>query len=89
MGIDIVTKEDLVVFRKSLLSEIREVVMDVMKQIPDSPEGYKTKHVRAILGCSVNKIVSLRVTRKIRVKKVGGTLYYNKEDVNRLVREGF
>lgn len=89
MGIDIVTKEDLLIFRKSLITEIRDVLMDVMKQIPDSPEGYKTKHVRAILGCSVNKVVSLRVTRKIRVKKVGGTLYYNKEDVNRLVREGF
>jgi hypothetical protein len=36
-------------------------------------EGYKTKDVRRILGCSVNKLVSLRIAKKIRWKKIGGT----------------
>jgi len=53
------------------------------------PEGYKTKDVRRILGCSVNKLVSLRIARKIRWKKIGGTVYYNQEDVRRLLEEGF
>lgn len=89
MGIDIVTKDDLLVFKTELVSELRRVIGEALRQIPDSPEGFKTKHVRAILGCSVNKLVVLRIARKIRVKKVGGTLYYNKEDVKKLVEEGY
>ncbi|MBN8719583.1 MAG: helix-turn-helix domain-containing protein [Sediminibacterium magnilacihabitans] len=87
MGIDIVTKDDLLVFRNGLLADLRQLISEAMRQIPESPEGYKTKHVRLILGCSVNKLVSLRIARKIRVKKVGGTLYYNKQDVKKLVQE--
>ncbi|MGV3595192.1 MAG: helix-turn-helix domain-containing protein [Sediminibacterium sp.] len=89
MGIDIVTKDDLLVFRNNLLADLKAVISEVVQKIPESPEGYKTKHVRAILGCSVNKLVALRISRKIRVKKVGGTLYYNKDDVKKLVQEGY
>ena len=78
---DIVTKADLEFFRKQLLAEIRELVRAEMSA-PRSElvQGYKTKDVRKILGCSVNKLVALRIGRKIRCKKLGGTLYYNKED---------
>lgn len=33
--------------------------------------------------------MALRIAQKIRVKKVGGTLYYNKQDVKKLVEEGY
>ncbi len=89
MGIDIVTKGDLLVFKQILVAEIKETITELLMQVPSAPEGYKTKHVRAILGCSVNKLVALRIARKIRTKKVGGTLYYNKEDVKRLLEEGY
>lgn len=89
MAIEIVTKDDLVLFRQLLLGDFRQLLMETAGQQPEPMEGYKTKHVRHILGCSVNKLVSLRVTRKIRTKKVGGTLYYNKDDVKRLLQEGY
>jgi hypothetical protein len=90
MGVDIVTKDDLQSFRVQLLSDIR-VLLETQANERSKlvTEGYKTKDVRRILGCSVNKLVSLRIARKIRWKKVGGTIYYNKEDVRRLVEEGF
>jgi hypothetical protein len=90
MSVEIVTKEDLQAFRMLLLNDIKVMMVKVFREIPtQSVEGYKTKDVRKILGCSVNKLVSLRSARKIRWKKVGGTIYYNKEDVRRLVEEGF
>jgi hypothetical protein len=89
MGIEIVTKEDLEVFRIKLLGNIREILLDQQKAIPVKPEGYKTADVRKILGCSVNKLVSLRVSRNLRTKKIGGTIYYNVEDVKRLLEEGY
>lgn len=89
MAVEIVTKEDLQIFRNTLISDFRKLLNEAVNQQPKPIEGYKTGHVRKILGCSVNKLVSLRVTRKIRVKKVGGTLYYNPEDVKRLLEEGY
>ncbi len=89
MSIEIVTKDDLQLFRKLLLGDLRQLLGEAMGNQPEPVEGYKTKHVRNILGCSVNKLVSLRITRKIRAKKVGGTLYYNKEDVKKLLQEGY
>lgn len=85
MGVEIVTKEDLASFRKLLLDDLRQMLLEVGQMKEQSVEGYRTKDVRKVLGCSVNKLMSLRVSKKIRVKKVGGTLYYNKEDVRRLV----
>ena len=89
MGIDIVTREDLQTFRMQLLEDIKSLLQQGRETSLGNVEGYKTANVRKILGCSVNKLVSLRVARKIRTKKIGGTVYYNKEDVKRLVEEGF
>jgi hypothetical protein len=87
---EMVTKVELEQFRKQLLSEIREMLRsEFSNSKPSETQGYKTKDVRRILGCSVNKLVSLRITGKVRWKKVGGTVYYNREDVRRLVEEGF
>ena len=89
MGTDIVTKEDLEIFRINLLKEIKSIVEVRFQPSAERPEGYKTSDVRKMLGCSVNKLVSLRITRKLRTKKIGGTLYYNKEDIKRLLEEGY
>ena len=89
MSVEIVTKEDLEVFRKKLLADFSELLDQRIKKPEETIEGYKTSDVRKILGCSVNKLVSLRITRKLRAKKIGGTIYYNKEDIKRLVEEGF
>ena len=87
---EIVTKSDLEAFRKQMLADFRDLLREELA-IPkeNNLQGFKTKDVRKILGCSVNTLVTLRVARKLRWKKVGGTIYYNKEDVRRLVEEGF
>ena len=89
MNVEIVTREDLQHLRFQLLEDIKLFFQKERDTEKGSIEGYKTSHVRKILGCSVNKLVSLRIARKIRVKKIGGTVYYNKEDVKRLLEEGF
>jgi hypothetical protein len=85
-----VTKEDLETFRLRLLHDLQAIisVQNVDGQAR-SIDGLKTKDLRRILGCSVNKLVSLRVARKVRWKKTGGTVYYNREDVKRLLEEGY
>ena len=89
MSVEIVTKEDLRGFEIRLIKVIETLISKQDSVISVRPEGYKTSDVRKILGCSVNKLVSLRVSRNIRTKKIGGTLYYNPEDIRKLVEEGY
>ncbi|WP_276502889.1 helix-turn-helix domain-containing protein [Terrimonas pollutisoli] len=89
MSVEIVTKEDLQELRTQLINDLKTIIIQARQPTNENIEGYKTSHVRKILGCSVNKLVALRITRKLRMKKIGGTNYYNKEDVKRLLEEGY
>jgi hypothetical protein len=90
MNIELVTKEDLERFRLRLLQDLQALISPRnSEQAVPTIEGFKTKDVRRILGCSVNKLVSLRIARKIRWKKIGGTVYYNCEDVRKLLEDGY
>jgi hypothetical protein len=90
MSVKIVAKDDLQVFRLQLINDFKDLLKTHYNPSQEmSLERYKTHDVRKILKCSVNKLVSLRVSRKIRFKKLGGTVYNNREDVRRLLEEGF
>lgn len=89
MAIEVLTKEDLNLFETRLLSAIESAIKKYFSSENEKPEGYKTSDVRKILRCSVNKLVSLRISRNLRTKKIGGTLYYNKDDIRRLLDEGY
>lgn len=89
MAAEIITREDLQHFRIQLLGELKEYIQQLKKETSPTPvEGYKTRHVRKILDCSNGKLQSLRIAGKLRCNKVGGTLYYKREDVQRLLNEG-
>ena len=89
MGVEIVTKEDLQLLRMQLVDDFRTLIIQVRPASNDTIEGYKTKHVRKLLDCSTNKLQSLRIAGKLRFKKIGATIYYKKEDVKKLLDEGF
>lgn len=89
MSVEVVTKEDLQQLRMQLLDDFKIVLSKYQQPTGEISEGYKTRHVRKILGCSTNKLQSLRVAGKLRFKKVGGTIYYKKEDVSKLLNEGY
>ncbi len=89
MPAEVLTKEDLELFRVQLLQDIKNIVAGLIKPGTEKPEGYKTADVRKMLGCSVNKLVALRISRKLRTKKIGGTIYYNKEDIKKLLEEEY
>ena len=89
MAAQVVTTEDLQHFRIQLLNELKEFLLDLVKQKEHiSIEGYKTKQVKQILGCCTNTLQALRISGKLRCRKIGGTLYYMREDVQRLFDEG-
>ena len=83
---DMVTKEDLRQFGLELLcnigtlmSQTREVQNEKVEQ-----EWIKSKQVRLLMNMSPGSIQNLRVTQKVRFKKILGSYYYNKSDLLKL-----
>ena len=86
---EIVTKEDLRQFGLLLLDKIQAVFKDKDsgRKEPLEPEWLKSKAVRKLLDISAGSVQNLRMTQKIRFKKVLGSYYYNKEDLLKLFKD--
>lgn len=86
---EIITKEDLRQFGVLLLDKIR-IIFQENDQVQTEwlqPEWLKSKGVRKMLDISPGSVQNLRVGGKVRFKKVMGTYYYNKEDLQKLFND--
>ena len=83
---EIVTKEDLRQFGLILIDEIQGIFKEMNGTQKESfePEWLKSKTVRKLLDISAGSVQNLRTTPKVRFKKVLGSYYYNKEDLQKL-----
>lgn len=84
-----VTKEDLRQFGLYLLDTIRSMIE---KSRPEGMEAVelqwlKARVVRKILDISPGSLQNLRISGKVRFKKVLGSYYYNKADLMRLFND--
>lgn len=89
MAVEIVTKEDLQALRFQIVGDIKTLLEQGTRPEECDMRGFRTKEVRQLLGCCPGKLKSLCVGGRIRTKKIGGTIYYNKDDVKRLLTSGF
>ncbi len=82
MAAEIITKEDLQGFGKSLLNQIR----GMLGQTFEEPKKWlKTYQVKNLLKIADNTLQTLRDNGTIPFTKIGGILYYNYEDINRVL----
>ena len=79
--IEILSKSDLREFKIELLSELSEL----MKSNEQTKEVMRTKDVLDFLGVSQGTLQQFRIKGLLPFKKVGGVIYYRKEDVLSLV----
>ena len=86
---DSVTKDDLRQFGLLLLNDIRKIIEDSQTTDKESldPEWLKSGVVRKLMDMSAGSLQNLRVTGKVRFKKVLGSYYYNKADLRKLFAE--
>ncbi|MCU0341602.1 MAG: helix-turn-helix domain-containing protein [Spirosomaceae bacterium] len=84
MAVDIVTKEDLQVFKKELLSELKAVLGTV--QATDK-KYLQSGQVRKFLGISPGTLQHLRVTEQLPYVKIGGKIFYEMADIERMMNE--
>ena len=81
MAAEIITREDLDLFRKQLLQDITVLIKG---KSTAQIEWLKSKDIRKMLGCSAGTLQNLRVNG-LPFTKMGGTLYYKYEDVMKMM----
>lgn len=84
-----ITKEDLQQFGALLVDTVRKIIEGAKgdrKETTD-PEWLKSRAVRKMLDISPGTLQNLRITGKVRSKKVMGSYYYSKEDLMHLFDE--
>lgn len=72
-----------------LLDKIQAIIQETAQEKVDllSPEWLKSKAVRKLMDMSAGSVQNLRVTQKVRFKKVLGSYYYNKADLQKLFKD--
>lgn len=84
-----ITKEDLMEFRKLLLDDIQKLMANQSpEETPDEEFGWlRSKSIRKKMNISPGTLQNLRITGKIRFKKVLGSYYYNYADLKKIFDE--
>lgn len=88
MATTIITPEDLQQFKVDLLNEFKTIIEKVnenlAKPVPEKA-WIKSHQVQRLLGISPGTLQTLRINGTIPYSKVGGVLFYNKEDLTKLL----
>lgn len=84
MSVEIVTKDDLQLFRNELLNDIKTM----MTELPGKTKKWlKTPEVMELLGLSEVTLQTLRNRGKIPFRKLGGTCFYNVEEIDKVLSD--
>ncbi|MEI7582730.1 helix-turn-helix domain-containing protein [Runella sp.] len=84
MAAQIVTTEDFEEFKKELLGEINQL-FDL--KLGNVRRWLKSDEVQRMLKVSPGTLQTLRLNGTIPFTKVGGTIFYDLEDINRILTE--
>ena len=83
MPASILTAEDLEDFKKSLLEEIKEMLLQYNRITID--RWVKSNIVMAKLGISPGTLQNFRINEAIPYSKLGGIIYYDEEEINEIL----
>jgi hypothetical protein len=82
MAAEIITKEDIQVFKIELLAEIKSLLV---KEEKSTGEWLRSSQVRSMLQISPNTLQALRVSGKLNFTKVGSIFFYKLDEIRKLV----
>ena len=86
MPLELLTTSDLLDFRIELLNEFKQLLSQ--KDIPNTGRLLKSGEVRAMLRISRGTLQNLRRNQTLKFTKVGGIIYYDYHDIQKLVKSG-
>lgn len=87
MPTQIITTDDLREFKVEFLDHLDQLFSTHTKIQPDQKRFLKSSEVMALLDMSPSTLQNLRITRALTYSKIGGTIYYDWEDIVRLMEK--
>lgn len=93
MAVNIITQEDLDQFKsqffqeqKTILEKFKEEITGNIKSSePAGTKWLKSHQVQRLLNISPGTLQTLRISGTIPFSKVGGSIYYSADDVNKVL----
>lgn len=85
MNVELITKTDLDNFKKEIISEISSLLGQSVQQ---QKKWLKSAEVRKLLNISPGTLQNLRINGTIQFTKLGGTIYYQSKDIEKLMEVG-
>jgi hypothetical protein len=82
MAIEIITKEDLELFRINLLEDIKSLLSNKSEEPKKWLKSYQVKNM---LKISSGTLQTLRTNGTISYSKIGGIFYYKYEDILKIL----
>jgi hypothetical protein len=87
MSVEMITKEDLQIFRIQLLDDIKRMLPSIQSK-EENGEWIKSKQARQILKASPGTLQNLRVSGQLHPVKISGSWRYRLDEVNSLFSKG-
>ncbi|WGQ09859.1 helix-turn-helix domain-containing protein [Pedobacter gandavensis] len=83
MKIDIITTEDLQQFKMDIMQEIKGVLHH--RNLSQNKEWLRSSEVKTMLKISGGTLQNLRINSTIPFRKIGGTMYYDKSVIDKML----
>lgn len=84
MSLTILTKEDLQEFKTDIINEIKNLLTS---NNATRKQWLKSNEVRTILKISAGTLQNLRINGTLKYKRIGGIIYYNYEDITKMLEK--
>ncbi|WP_183884718.1 helix-turn-helix domain-containing protein [Pedobacter cryoconitis] len=85
MKMDIITMEDLRQFKTELLQEMKGIIGQGTES-QQNGEWLRSAQVRKMLNISPGTLQNLRINGALPYRKIGGTMYYNKLQIEKILK---
>jgi hypothetical protein len=82
MAIEIITKEDLQIFRFQLLDDLKNIIHTKPHK---QKQWLKSSEVRKLLKISPGTLQNLRINGTLSFTKIGSIIYYNYDDIETML----
>lgn len=86
MTIKFITKEDLMAFKSDLITELNTLLSQ--KHITQK-KWLRSQEVREMFNISSGTLQNYRINGVIPFTRLGKTIYYSREDIEKLLEKGF
>jgi hypothetical protein len=88
MKVTLMTSSDLDNFKQEIKQEVMQAVIVALegRNVGPSRKWLKSHEVRKMLAVSPNTLQTLRVNGTLPYTKIGGVLYYDYEDIDKMLR---